>query len=44
MEVFAAFAVIVLPNGRIAGTTRPGGGVGLPGGKQSSSHQKGDEP
>jgi ADP-ribose pyrophosphatase YjhB (NUDIX family) len=33
MEVFAAFAVAILPNGRIAGTTRPGGGVGLPGGK-----------
>jgi ADP-ribose pyrophosphatase YjhB (NUDIX family) len=33
MSVFAAFAVIVLPNGRIAGTTRPSGGVGLPGGK-----------
>jgi ADP-ribose pyrophosphatase YjhB (NUDIX family) len=33
MQVFAAFAVVILPNGRIAGTTRPGGGVGLPGGK-----------
>jgi hypothetical protein len=33
MEVSAAFAVVVLPNGRIAGTTRPGGGFGLPGGK-----------
>jgi ADP-ribose pyrophosphatase YjhB (NUDIX family) len=33
MSVFAAFSVVVLPNGRIAGTTRPGGGVGLPGGK-----------
>jgi ADP-ribose pyrophosphatase YjhB (NUDIX family) len=33
MNVFAAFAVAILPNGRIAGVTRPEGGVGLPGGK-----------
>jgi len=33
MKVFAAFAIATLPNGKVSGVTRPGGCVGLPGGK-----------